>query len=73
MRGRGVAEAKGQGALVVLKDQLVKEEFGKLGQKLHRVADRATVRDAAAYAAGQRAGDRVALDRQVGAERRRIA
>lgn len=73
MRGRGLAEAKGQGALVVLKDQLVREEFGKLGQRLHRTAARATVRDAAAYAAGQRAGDRVALDRAVGQERRRIS
>lgn len=65
MRSRAYQEAKGSGALVVLKEQLVKEEFDKLGQKLYyqKIKDRKL--DRASFVAGQRAGSGVALDSKI--------
>lgn len=57
-------EIKGQGALVVLKDQLVKDEFSKLGQKLYRSAVRERSIDGASYAKGYAAGNAVNIGAQ---------
>lgn len=54
-----------KGALVVVKEQVVRSEFEKLGQKLYRSQHRAPAWDRAGYAAGQAAGGRVGLDAQV--------
>lgn len=51
-------------ALVVLKDALVKSEWGKLGIKLHKTAG-TQIRDGNAYHQGQAAGSRVNLERPV--------
>lgn len=63
-----------KGALVVLKDQLVKDEFAKTGQVLRRSRKDNPVRDQSAYAKGKAAGSAVALDPQVANnQRRRLA
>lgn len=54
-----------KGALVVVKEQVVKSEFEKLGRKLYRSQHTNSARDGAGYAAGQAAGQRVGLDAQV--------
>lgn len=66
-----------KGALVVVKEQVVREEFDKLGQKLYRTRPQNTVKDQAGYAAGQAAGARVGLDSKIsnsaGGAQRRLA
>lgn len=51
--------------LVVLKDQLVKAEFNKLGIKLHKGAKK-TIADMNAYTHGRAAGDRLNLNNPIG-------
>jgi Protein of unknown function (DUF2786) len=54
-------------ALVVLKKQLVKEEFARSGPKLRHVRTTRSIRDWSAYGAGSAAADRVNLNRPIGA------
>jgi hypothetical protein len=54
-------------ALAALKQQRVEEEFGALGVRLRTVYRQATIRDRNAYRIGGQAGERVSLDRPVGA------
>lgn len=54
-----------KGALVVLKEQLVQEEFNKLGVTLTRSKTSNTSIDANAYRAGRNAGNGCALDTRV--------
>jgi hypothetical protein len=56
----------GSRALIVLKDQLVTEEFAKLNMRLKKSTVQARVRNGAAYASGRSAGDNVNLSRPVG-------
>lgn len=72
MRSRQTGPVQAPGQLVLLKDKLVREEFGKLGIALHRAPSRDVARDQAAYAAGQARGGQVAIDRSIGAQRRSI-
>jgi hypothetical protein len=52
-------------ALVVLKGQLIQEEFEKIGLKLGKSYSSPTIRDGKAYRAGYAAGDKVNLNRPV--------
>ncbi len=64
-RERDARNASQSRELVVLKDQLVKQEFGKLGIRLGRAA-RQRVADHGAYMQGQAAGAKVNLGRPLG-------
>lgn len=54
-------------ALVLLKERKVEEGFRSLGVRLRTVTRSAVVRDRAAWGRGRAAGERVGLDRPVGA------
>lgn len=56
-------------SLIVLKGQLLKENFEKLGMRLRAGGSSARIRDNGAYAKGQEAGARVNLSRPVGYNR----
>lgn len=56
--------------LMVVKQQLVQNEFEKLGVKLNRRTFQAKVTDELAYTAGQAAGDKANLNRPMGAATR---
>lgn len=58
--------AASKGALVVLKEKLVKEEFDKMGVRLNQATTADRKLDPKSYAAGQAAANGVALDSRVG-------
>ena len=60
------ASYTGSRDLVVLKDQLVTEEFVKLNMKLKKSTVQARVRNGSAYNSGRSAGDKVNLSRPIG-------
>ena len=53
-------------ALVVVKNAVVNDAFGKLGIRLRSISSGPRATDGAAYSAGKDAGDRVNLNRPVG-------
>jgi hypothetical protein len=63
---RAAAPATGT-ALVLLKERKLEEGFRTLGVRLRTVTRSAVVRDRGAWGRGRAAGDRVGLDRPVGA------
>lgn len=74
MRLRAHGEAKGQGALVVLKDKLVQEEFSKLGVKLYRSHAPERKISPAGYVAGRAAANAVNLGTNISSNgQRRIS
>lgn len=69
---RADASTKGGTDLIVAKDRRTEEEFTKLGMHLRTRHGRAFTVDNAAFAAGQRAGNRVDFGRGIGTKTLRI-
>lgn len=63
----GTARASTGMSLVVLKERRIEEGFHALGVRLRNVTRTAVVRDRGAWGQGRAAGERVGLDRPVGA------
>lgn len=72
MRLRRQGAALQPGALVVLKEKIVKEQFMEMGIELKRSREDRPAPDAGAYAAGRVAGSRVGIDQSVTAQARQI-
>lgn len=72
-RSQNAFREASKGALVVLKDQLVREEFSKMGVKLRRSSRSHKTVDSEAYSKGRASGGIVGLDPRVsGQEQRRL-
>ena len=54
-------------SLIIVKNQVVNEQFAKLNMKLRENTTRSHIRDYQAYSAGQAAGNRVSINPGVGA------